>query len=86
MSTPSDASASRMLSPPSSTTDAKLTAIEAGADVRDGDRHLLVALVVQRAGVVGRTELLYCCANSFEATAGIHGVLPKSVILASVAR
>src|ERR1700730_1325695 len=58
-------------------TDAKLAALETGADVRDGDRHLLVALVVQRADVVGRTELLYCRANSFEAIVGIHGVLPK---------
>ena len=67
-------------------TDTKLAALEAGADVRDGDRHLLVALVVQRADVVGRTELLYCRANSFEAIVGIHGVLPKALILASVAR
>src|SRR4029077_1968253 len=67
-------------------TDTKFVALEAGADVRDGDRHLLVALVVQGADVVGRTELLYCRANSFEAIVGIHGVLPRSLILASVAR
>jgi hypothetical protein len=64
-------------------TDTQLAALEAGAGVRDGDCHLLVALVVQRADVVGRTELRYCCANSFEAIAGIHGVLPKGLIPAS---
>jgi hypothetical protein len=29
--------------------------------------------------VVGRTELLYCCANSIEAIARIHGVQYRSM-------
>jgi hypothetical protein len=33
--------------------------------------------------VIGGTELLYCGANSFEAIAGIHGVLPKALKLAA---
>src|SRR5688572_11769612 len=37
--------------------DTKLAAIEAGADVRDGDRQLLVALLLQRADVISRTDL-----------------------------
>ena len=48
-----------------------------GPNVGDGDRHLLVALVVQRTDVVGRTDLLYCRANLCEAILGLHGVLPQ---------
>src|ERR1700730_5127021 len=66
-------------------TDTKLAALEAGANVRNGDRHFLVAPVVQRASMVGWTELFYCCANSFEAIVGLHGVLPKALMLAPVA-
>jgi hypothetical protein len=56
-------------------TNAKLAVIETGADVRNGDRHFLVALVVQRADVIGRTDLLDRSANPFEAVDGSHDVL-----------
>src|SRR6185295_3192882 len=62
-------------------TDTKLPAIEAGSYVRDGNSHLLVAPRVQRADVISRTDLLYCCANSFEPILGIHGGPPKTIIL-----
>src|SRR6202030_1508784 len=55
--------------------DTKLATIEAGADVRDGVRHFLVAIFVERADVVGRTDLLDCCTNSFETIGEMHGVL-----------
>ncbi len=60
--------------------DAKLAALEADANVRCGDRHFLFEPVVQRAGVVGRAELLYCRAYFFETIFGIHVVPPRKSI------
>jgi hypothetical protein len=53
--------------------DAKLAARETGADVGDSYRYLFLALTVQSADVVGRTDLLYCRSNFFVAINGFHG-------------
>ncbi len=55
-------------------TDAKLATLEAGANVRDGDPHFVFAPVVQRAGMVGRAELLDGGADYFQAMLGVHGI------------
>jgi hypothetical protein len=67
-------------------TDAKLAASEPGADIRNGDRHFRIALLIQSADVVCWAELLYCGANSLKAIAGIHDALPELIVLEALLR